>query len=153
MGTAIMELPAALKDNYLFRGMTPTMIDTVIGLAQVREFKGGDVLVRQFDRKTDLMIILKGQVRIKTFSGETVADLGPGTVVGEISLIDAEPRSATVVSLGDSEVAVIPASELVNLMNRDVAMKAQFLQNLSILLCQRLRAANIQLDGALAHSR
>ncbi|MCH7945970.1 MAG: cyclic nucleotide-binding domain-containing protein, partial [Armatimonadetes bacterium] len=95
-------------------------------------------------------IVLRGLAQIKTFSGDTIAEVGPGSVLGEVSLIDQEPRSATVVSSGDSVVAVIPADKLRLMMRHDMGMRCVMLENLARLICQRLRTANIQLDGVVA---
>ncbi|HXH61906.1 MAG TPA: cyclic nucleotide-binding domain-containing protein [Fimbriimonadaceae bacterium] len=145
-----MELPQALRDNYLFRGLSDSHIDTIFRLATVKLFMGGDTIVRQFGRDHDLMIVLRGNVQIKTFSGDVIAEVGPGSVLGEVSLIDDEPRSATVVSRGESQVAVIPANDLRDMMKHDLGMKCVMLENLSRVLCQRIRSANMQLDGMMA---
>ena len=140
----------ALRGNYLFRGLTDAQLDSVIKLAEDRPFEGGDVIIRQFDKNRDLMIVLDGNARIKTYSGETLAEVGEGGVLGEISLLDEQPRSATVVSVEKTLVAVIPAKKLHALMDRDCTLKAQLLYNIGRVLCNRLRAANVQLDGALS---
>jgi CRP-like cAMP-binding protein len=113
---------------------------------------GGDQILRQFGRDTDLMVVLKGAALIKTFSGDPIAEVGPGSVLGEISLIDTEPRSATVAAKGECTVAVIPSSGLQNLMRHDIGMRCVMMENLAKVLCQRLRTANVQLDGAMAAS-
>ena len=145
-----MELPQALRDNYLFRGLADSHIDDILAMTDTREFDGGDTIVRQFGKDSDLMIVLKGLAQIKTFSGDTIAEVGPGSVLGEISLLDQEPRSATVVSSGPSTVAVIPAEKLRLMMRHDMGMRCVMLENLARLICQRLRTANVQLDGVMA---
>jgi len=145
-----LELPQALRDNYLFRGLADSHIDDILAMTDTREFDGGDTIVRQFGKDSDLMIVLKGLAQIKTFSGDTIAEVGPGSVLGEISLLDQEPRSATVVSSGDSKVAVIPADKLRMMMRHDMGMRCVMLENLARLICQRLRTANVQLDGVVA---
>ena len=148
----MIELPQALRDNYLFRGLSSKHIDEIMAITSVRKFEGGDTIVRQFDRNTDLMIMLQGLAYIKTFGGDTIAEVGPGTVLGEISLCDDEPRSATVVSSGNSVMAVIQSEALKNLMKHDLGMRCVMMENLARLICQRLRTANVQLDGVLARS-
>lgn len=145
-----MELPQALRDNYLFRGLSDSHIDDILAITDTREYMGGDTIVRQFGKDSDLMIVLKGLAQIKTFSGDTIAEVGPGSVLGEISLLDQEPRSATVVSSGPSKVAVIPAEKLRLMMRHDMGMRCVMLENLARLICQRLRTANVQLDGVVA---
>lgn len=145
-----LEVVEVLKKNYLFQGLSEGQLDSVVGLAAVKEFNGGDTIVRQFDRNSDLMLILSGLACIKTFSDETLAEIGEGSIIGEVSLIDDQPRSANVVSVGGTSVAVIPSARLRELMDQDASTKAALMANIAKLLAQRLRTANIQLDSALA---
>ena len=145
-----MELPQALRDNYLFRGLSDPHIDEILAMTSVKSFMGGDTLVRQFGKDSDLLIVLRGTAQIKTFSGDTIAEVGAGSVLGEVSLIDDESRSATVTSKGDTEVAVIPSEKLKEMMKHDLGMRCVMMENLAKLICQRLRTANIQLDGMMA---
>lgn len=147
-----MELPQALRDNYLFRGLSDPHIDAILAMTTVKSYMGGDTLVRQFGKDTDLLIVLRGNAQIKTFSGDTIAEVGPGSVLGEVSLIDDESRSATVISHGDSEVAIIPSDKLKDMMKHDMGMRCVMMENLAKLICQRLRTSNIQLDGMMAGS-
>ena len=94
----------------------------------------------------DQAVVLEGMVRINSFSGERIAEGGSGCILGEISLLDDKPRSATVVSVGKSQVAVISSSSFWKLMDDDPAAAKTVLSNLGRVLCMRLRGANIQLD-------
>lgn len=135
-----------IKRNYLLHGLSEEEIGQVAEIAVVKDFSGGDQLVRQFAKDSDLMIILEGFARIATFSGETIAEAGPGSVIGEMSLVDDKPRSATVISKGPSKVAMIPSEDLWRLMDTRPAIGKTILANISRILCARLRAANMQLD-------
>jgi CRP-like cAMP-binding protein len=145
-----VNIAEALRHNYLFRGLTEAQRDAIIGIAREEVYDGGQVMVRQFDRRSDLLIILTGGALIKGFSDETLAEVGPGSAVGEVSLVDDQPRSATVVATGTTSAALIPSADLGGLMDRDPVLKAQLFESIGKLLCQRLRTANIQLDAALA---
>ena len=145
-----MDVTEAIRFNYLFRGLSTEQIDRIADTVEQRRHDGGETIVRQFDRDTDMMIVVSGGAKIKSFSGDTLAEVGPGSVIGEVSLIDDQPRSATVVAVGTTLVAVIPGKKLADLVNEDLALKAQLVLNISKVLCQRLRTANVQLDAALA---
>lgn len=145
-----VDVVEAIRFNYLFRGLAKEQIDRIADIVEQRRFDGGETIVRQFDRDTDMMIVVTGGAKIKSFSGESLAEVGPGSVIGEVSLIDDQPRSATVVAVGTTILAVIPGKKLAELVNEDVSLKAQLVLNISKVLCQRLRTANVQLDAALA---
>ncbi len=142
-----MELPVGLRENPFFAGLSDAQISSMTSIAQERTFEGGDTLVRQFDKNSDMMIILRGKVAIKTFSGDVIAELGPGGVIGEVSLVDESPRSATVIAVGHTDVALLNSDRLHNLLNSDMALKAHVMENVAKILCSRLRAANVHLDA------
>ena len=133
--------------------MTAEQIGEIVALAQTRKHSGGDTIVRQFDRNSDLIVILDGNAQILTFKEESVGELGPGSIVGEISLIDEQPRSATVRSMHFTEVAVIPANALRALLDRSPAIAACVYRNIAQTLCTRLRVATINLDGLMGSAR
>ena len=144
-----MKFPSAVRENPVFLNLSNSQIESLEAMAVDRVYEGGDVLVRQFDRQSDLMVILHGHVCIKTFSGETISELGPGGVFGEVSLVDEAPRSATVSAKGSVTVAVIPSEKLRKLLDGDLGLKALVMQNISRVLCARLRASNVHLDAAV----
>lgn len=145
-----MTASEAIKDSYLFRGLSEDELNTVAELAQEKAYNGGDQVVRQFDKSSDILIILDGGVKIKGFHGEDLAELASGSVIGELSLIDDAPRSATALAVGNTRAALIPAGRLHTLLETDVHMKSAVMENLARLLCARLRGTNVQLDSALS---
>lgn len=142
-----MDLAKQLSYNYVFRGLSQPAINGLAAIAIEQSFRGGDTLIRQFDHNTDVMIILEGETLIRSFSGDLIAECGPGSILGEISLIDDQPRSATVVAKGDCKVAVLPAIAFRGLLESDPRTAATIMTNLSRVLCRRLRAMNVQLDS------
>jgi len=59
------------------------------------DYAKGSVLMREGDIGQQAYVIVDGSVRV-TLRDRTLAILGPGEVVGEMALMDGEPRSATV---------------------------------------------------------
>lgn len=145
-----MDLKEAVKHNYLLRDLPGDGLDAVVSLATFSEFSGGDVIIREFDKNTDLFILLEGNARINTFGGEKLAEIGPGGIVGEISLIDEQPRSATVVSMGATKAARISSEKLRDLLRQRHDIASALYRNLALVLCTRIRTANLQLDGLMA---
>lgn len=139
-------LSDTIRHTYLLHGLSPDQIDAVAALANVREFDGGETIVRQFSRDAGVAIVLEGNVRVKGFSGETLCECGPGSIVGEMALVDDQPRSANVVSIGKSKIAVIPSDKLWALLDSDAELARTLLHNLCRVLSMRLRTANIHLD-------
>ncbi len=147
-----VDIAAAIRHNYLLHGLEAEQIDRIAALGHVQEFSGGDTILRQFAKDSDMMILLDGKARVNTFSGELIAEAGPGSVIGEISLIDDKPRSATVVAVGHCVAACIPSADLHKLMDDAPEIAKVLLLNIGKILCARLRAANVQLDLVVGRS-
>lgn len=145
----MQDLKDAVSRSYIARGMTGDDIEALISITEKRQYDGGATLVRQFDRSKDLMIILDGAARVNTFSGDRIIEMGPGSVVGEIALLDDQPRSATVTSVKSTTVAFISGDKLRTLMDVKPRIELIILRNLSRTLCSYVRMANLQLDDLM----
>lgn len=136
------DLARTLRYNYVFRGLSREVIAGIAALASMRSYQGGDVIVRQFEHNSDLIILLDGNARIKDLEGDTIAEFGPGSIVGEIALIDDEPRSATVTAVGTVHAAVIPSKALHDFMDMDPEVGKTIMTNIARVLCRRMRTMN-----------
>lgn len=144
-----MEIQDAIART-LGRGLGEADVWKIASLAETKKFKGGDTIVRQFDKNSDLIIVLDGSAQISSFKDELISEVGPGSIIGEISLVDEQPRSATIRSIQYTEVAVIPAGNLKALLDKDSALAASVYKNIAQTLCTRLRHATIHLDGLMS---
>lgn len=82
-----------------------------------RRFRPGDVLISTSDDDSDAYIIERGEVGVwrETDAGRTlIARLGEGQMVGELSLIDGEGRTATVTALTECTARVVTTEDLTN---------------------------------------
>lgn len=86
-----------------FDGFSTDDLHRVLDLSDQMEARAGTVLVDQGDPGTYCFVIVEGNADVYV-SGEYVASSGPGSMVGEMSLIDHRPRTATVVADGDLKV-------------------------------------------------
>jgi hypothetical protein len=105
-----------------------------------------ETLIRAGDPGGDFFVILDGRVNVLTPDGDKLSEVGPGSVLGEISLVDAGPRTATVIAIGLVDVAVIPATDLRRYMSTNRDLGFTVLANLSRVLAGRLRLANEKID-------
>ncbi len=84
-------------------------------------FNQGETLMRQGGIATSLFVVQHGRVRVTRNApdgGEPIelAIVGPGSVVGEIGVLDGLPRTATVVAIQDTEVLELDADALAEIM-------------------------------------
>lgn len=134
------------KKNYLVVGLTDEVIQEIADLAEIKVLSPNELVIRQNEKSSDLFVILEGRVKVITSSGDYLADVGPGSVLGEVSLIDDQPRSADAICVGTVKAARIPAKQLRSLMNTKRDMGFVVLANLARVLCGRLRAASNRID-------
>jgi Cyclic nucleotide-binding domain len=73
-----------------------------------QELKEGEVLVEQGSEGEDLYLVLDGVLGVEV-NGKQVAEMGPGTMLGELASLEAGYRTATLRALTPCRVAVIPA--------------------------------------------
>ncbi|RYG36398.1 cyclic nucleotide-binding domain-containing protein [bacterium] len=137
---------SAFKQNYLVTGLNDEQIAGIFALAKLRRLTAQEHLVRAGDPAGDLFVVLDGRVVVLTPDGDKLSEVGPGSVIGEIALIDAQPRTANVVAKGLVDVAALPANELRRHMNNDRNMGFIVLANLARVLCGRLRLTNEKVD-------
>lgn len=102
-----------------------------------RTLEPGTVLFREGDPVGPMFVVLEGTARILV-AGHVVEMAGPGTLLGEIALIDDLPRTATVVAIAPCRVLPIGRPEF-DLLVRE---KPEFARHVMKVLVQRLRRMN-----------
>jgi len=70
-------------------------------------FAAGEFVFKAGDPGETMYIITEGEVDILDGSGTALDTAGPGSIVGELALIDDEPRSATVVARTDCRLVAV----------------------------------------------
>lgn len=91
--------------------MKPASIDfTVLSRlgGERRHYKAGEVIFRAGDPGEELFVIRDGTVGIEV-NGAIVERLGSSDIFGEMALVEAKPRSATVIA--ETDCVVVPISE------------------------------------------
>lgn len=142
-----MEHAEVFKKNYLVSGLPDSTIDEIAALAEYGCMLAGEVLMDKGEKSSDLFVVLDGSVNIYTEKGDKLAECGPASVLGEVSLVDAGPRSAVAVCKGKVAFARFPAKELRAYMAKNKEAGFVMLANLSRVLTMRLRATNSNLEA------
>jgi CRP-like cAMP-binding protein len=134
------------RKNYLVGGLTDEQISEIASLAQVVKFMPNEPIIKIGEKSNDLFIILTGMAKILAATGDLLSDVQPAHVIGEVALIDDQPRSADVVAVGPVQAARIPAKQLRELLSKKREMGYVVLANLAFMLCGRLRKANVKIE-------
>ena len=90
----------------LFAGCTKKELERLARAGDEVDMEAGSLLADQGQTGREAFVILAGSVSVRR-NGRKVAALGPGAIVGELSLLDHGPRTATVTCDTDCKVFVI----------------------------------------------
>ena len=99
-------------------------------LADELDVPDGQVLTRQGASGGEFFIVLDGTVAIEK-DGQQIATMNPGDFLGEISLIDGKPRTATARADGDARLLVIGRAPFHELMDEFPSVRVAVLQALA----------------------
>lgn len=78
--------------------------------------KAGHELVKQGDIGREMFVLVAGEATVRR-NGRKVATMGPGGTVGELSLLDKGPRTASVICDTDCTVLVLSAREFIGVLD------------------------------------
>ncbi|MBN2149366.1 MAG: Crp/Fnr family transcriptional regulator [Anaerolineales bacterium] len=138
--------PDVLVTLSLFNGLTPKELDALSDRLHCRAFPAGASIITVEQPGEAVYIILSGTVKVhieQTNGNDVVlAILGPGDVVGEMSLMDSAGRSASVVTLDESTLLWIDRLSFQESLRSTPALA----MNLVRILSSRVRLANEQIQ-------
>src|SRR5262249_8327936 len=94
----------------------------------------GETIVYKGEIGTSMYIIMVGQVHVHD-GEQTLATLHERDIFGELAVLDAEPRSASVTATSDTQLFCLDQEALYELM----ANRVEIVQGILRVLCQRVR--------------
>lgn len=134
--------------------LTDLSLDDASRIAQrmhTRSIKKGVVLVQEgVSANNYMLLILRGEgvvenVALKKADSLILGVVSVGHIIGEMGLLDGEPRSATCTAFTDMDVAVLDRSALMQLIDQEPATGCKLLAALLQRTASRLRATNKKL--------
>ena len=131
-----------LRGIPLFSRLSQRQLSAIANSADLAARREGAVLAKQGAQGLEAIIIVDGRARVEV-DGKAIAELGPGDVVGEMSVIDGKPRSATVIAETPISLLILHRRDFVSLMETVPGLQRKLL----VTLCERVRQA----DQALTH--
>ena len=141
-----------LKDSSWFKSLPE---ESLMGLAQTaipHSIEKDGVLIQKGDVSDSVFYIQSGWVKIvagDTLGGEVVLNhLGPGEYVGELSLIDQKPRSASVIGLSPIEALEIKRKDFLKVLDHNPSIALGVIANIS----SRMRFSSTYVEKAIQWS-
>jgi CRP/FNR family cyclic AMP-dependent transcriptional regulator len=118
---AVEETPAGGDSDFLAE-LQPAAADELRGLGARRRFPAGAVLFMEGDPAHEALVLLSGEVKVSVGSTEgkeiVLEVFEAGALLGELSVIDGKPRSATVTALTPIEVLAVAAGSFNDFLDR-----------------------------------
>jgi CRP-like cAMP-binding protein len=119
-------------------------------------FEAGETIFAEGDPSEHCYRIRSGSVEIrlrvpgvmKRGRSETIATCGPGELIGEMSVIDAAPRSATAVAVAPTVCETFTADEILNLLEHDPQEALNYVRT----LIRRVRSSNRKISWSAGRS-
>lgn len=134
----------------LFGGLEKPTIERVVAMMGVHHFEPGQEVCRQDETGRSMFLIRSGEVVVCRGSGDRrikMVRMGPGEFFGEMTLIDVQKRSATVLVEQPALLYSLSNRDLYRLFQEDPPGYVMILQNLCRELSRRLRATNQRLQS------
>lgn len=133
-------------------GLTLEEARVVVRYMTPRFFAANTTFIREGDASDSgfMALLVEGDVvveRVNISQGEpvTIRVLGPGSLIGEIGLVDSEPRSASCTANTDVWCAILTREGVNSMIIRDPVVAARLLLGVSASIAERLRDTNRQL--------
>ena len=125
-----------LADVPLFASLSARHLRHVAGLARIRRFHDGAVMMRAGDAGDAMYVLLDGRATVKA-RGRGAVPLGMGAFVGELALLDDGPRTATVAADGPVIALSISRTSFRKLLRSEPSIATAIAEELA----RRLRTA------------
>jgi CRP-like cAMP-binding protein len=141
----MLGLKQKLSAVTLFAELDELELERLMDLAETRLFPADATLLREEQPADALWVVLTGDVEVSR-DGRVLAELGPGAVLGELSLLTHQARrSASVRALCCVEALRIPADPFRKLLAQHDVVALKIVSQIAHQMAQRLLALNERL--------
>ncbi|MEW6751855.1 MAG: HEAT repeat domain-containing protein [Candidatus Latescibacterota bacterium] len=132
-----MEKITFLKESEFFAALPLEELYHIATSMEEQTVKQGAVVIQEGTLGDRMYIVVRGELEVRKGSGPRIAVLGEKQVFGEMALLDDEPRSASVIALGEVHLLSLQRSNLERLLRRYSSIAF----NMMRILSRRLRSS------------
>jgi CRP/FNR family transcriptional regulator/CRP/FNR family cyclic AMP-dependent transcriptional regulator len=136
-----------LRNVSLFESLDQQELEALSEVTFTRTFSKDNVIILAEEEGDTLFILKKGQVKVSIVSEEgrevILSLLGPGSVFGELSLLDGKPRSANVVATEETDLLMLRRADFLQLIYKTPQIATALLAELAT----RMRKTDRQIEG------
>jgi CRP-like cAMP-binding protein len=124
----------------LFAGISADSMSHLADVAGEQKFAAGQFIVRQGQVGSGLYVVVDGAVNVIRGAGDVLTTLNAGDFFGELSVIDQQPRNASVQAAEETTVLAVASWDLLSLLEQDPALALNLIKGLAA----RVRATGDQ---------
>ncbi|MCP4290166.1 MAG: cyclic nucleotide-binding domain-containing protein [Gammaproteobacteria bacterium] len=129
-----IEKVALLKSVSIFTETPDSVLAPVATIVDEVYVEPGETFIHEGDMGDSMYVIIAGEVRVHS-GQKTILTLGPGKSVGELAVLDPEPRVASVTAIEETQLFRIDRDAFSEL----IADRPEIAQGVIRALCQRVR--------------
>lgn len=119
-----------LRNVSLFQGCSTKELERIAKASEEVKMVAGSLIVDQGQTGREAFVVLNGTVTVRR-NGKKVGSFGAGTVVGELSLLDHGPRTATVTCDTDCELLLLDQRNFIGVLDSVPTMAHKLLATLA----------------------
>ena len=137
---------------YVLGALEDQDVEALMRIGTKEQLQVGDKLLTEGNHPDAIYLVLEGELDVSVQGRDTtIRRVGKGEVVGEMSLLESQPASATLCALTPVTVLRIPRDALEDKLVSDYEFSARFYRALGMLLSHRLRTATSPSSSKLRH--
>jgi len=135
-----------LRGAPLFAVLQPAELEQLVGIVSEHRFARGTTIIERGREGSSIFVLATGRARATAVSAGgrevTLSIVEPGMTFGELSLLDGQPRSATVAAMDDCLTLVIERRDFLPFLRAHADLALRLLG----VLCERLRQTSLALE-------
>jgi CRP/FNR family cyclic AMP-dependent transcriptional regulator len=142
---------------HVFEGFEQAEIEILARYLRCYRVPAGIEIIAEGELGDFMLLLIDGTMEIAKMDHRGlpvhIGDANPGKTLGEMSVIDGEPRFASCVTTTETVVAVLGRDELMRLIAERPQLGVKLLMRMAVLLNQRLRQISVQYMKCLDETR
>jgi len=141
-----------LERAEMFRDFPRKDIDLLSDYVQAYKAKNGVVIIKEAEKPRSMYVLVEGRLDISKGDGDeikTLATVRPGKSVGEMSIIDGQPTSATVTAADESTLLLLTKLKFDTMTVRHSELALKIALKIARLMSLRLRQTSGMLSEYL----
>jgi CRP-like cAMP-binding protein len=146
MNRAQHQLMTILQKINVFHGLDLGEAERLVSICKSVMFEPDTQIFKAGDLSESMLVLITGKLKAVSRTGQDLAEILPGSSIGEMGVFTGHRRSATIVAVEKSLALSMEKRNMDALLKEDAGMRVSILANVVDLLADRLAEANKQID-------